>query len=94
MGKVGAQQNQNDFLSAELQEERNFEGAEMSTTDTEITFFGARAADFIGVRTSAGVNDLTITYRNIWGRPEAAEFVNHAQGNEVVPTVQIGSQYW
>lgn len=36
--------------------------------------------------------DLTITYRNIWEDPEAAEFVrNHAQGNEVVPTVQIGS---
>ena len=36
--------------------------------------------------------DPTITYRNIWEDPEAAEFVrNHAQGNEVVPTVQIGS---
>ena len=36
--------------------------------------------------------DLTITYRNIWEDPEAAAFVrNHAQGNEVVPTIQIGS---
>ena len=36
--------------------------------------------------------NLTITYRNIWEDPEAAAFVrSHAQGNEVVPTVQIGS---
>ena len=36
--------------------------------------------------------DLTITYRNIWEDPEAAAFVrNHAQGNEVVPTIQIAS---
>ena len=36
--------------------------------------------------------ELTITYRNIWEDPEAAEFVRtHAHGNETVPTVQIGS---
>ena len=34
---------------------------------------------------------LTIHYRNIWDDPDAAEFVrNHANGNEIVPTVQIG----
>ena len=36
-------------------------------------------------------SDLQITYRNIWEDPEAAAFVrDHANGNEVVPTVKIG----
>ena len=36
-------------------------------------------------------SDLQITYRNIWEAPEAAAFVrDHANGNEVVPTVKIG----
>jgi hypothetical protein len=36
--------------------------------------------------------DLTIHFRNIWDEPEAAEFVRtHAQGNEIVPTVQVGA---
>jgi len=36
--------------------------------------------------------DLSISYRNIWEDPEAAAFVrDHAEGNEVVPTVQVGS---
>ena len=42
------------------------------------------------IRDSADT-DLTIHFRNIWEEPDAAEFVrNHAQGNEIVPTVQIG----
>ena len=36
-------------------------------------------------------SDLQITYRNIWEDPEAAAFArDHANGNEVVPTVKIG----
>ena len=65
----------------------------MSTTDTEITFFWRPGCGFcMALERQLASTDLTITYRNIWEDPEAAEFVrNHAQGNEVVPTVQIGS---
>ena len=36
-------------------------------------------------------SDLTIQFRNIWEDQTAAEFVRaHADGNEVVPTVQVG----
>jgi hypothetical protein len=35
--------------------------------------------------------DLAITYRNIWEDPEAAAFVRAcADGNEIVPTVEVG----
>ncbi len=65
----------------------------MSTTDTEITFFWRPGCGFcMALERQLASTDLTITYRNIWEDPEAAEFVrNHAQGNEVVPTIQIGS---
>ncbi len=65
----------------------------MSTTNTEITFFWRPGCGFcMALERQLASTDLTITYRNIWEDPEAAEFVrNHAQGNEVVPTVQIGS---
>ena len=65
----------------------------MSTTDTEITFFWRPGCGFcMALERQLASTDLTITYRNIWEDPEAAAFVrNHAQGNEVVPTVQIGS---
>ena len=65
----------------------------MSTTDTDITFFWRPGCGFcMALERQLASTDLTITYRNIWEDPEAAAFVrNHAQGNEVVPTVQIGS---
>ena len=65
----------------------------MSTTDTDITFFWRPGCGFcMALERQLASTDLTITYRNIWEDPEAAEFVrNHAQGNEVVPTIQIGS---
>ena len=65
----------------------------MSTTDTEITFYCRTGSGYcMAIKRQLASTDLTITYRNIWEDPEAAEFVrNHAQGNEVVPTVQIGS---
>ena len=35
--------------------------------------------------------DLAITYRNIWEGSEAAAFVRAcADGNEIVPTVEVG----
>ena len=65
----------------------------MSTTDTDITFFWRPGCGFcMALERQLASTDLTITYRNIWEDPEAAAFVrNHAQGNEVVPTIQIGS---
>mgnify|MGYP001273200175 CR=1 FL=1 len=65
----------------------------MSTTDTEITFFWRPGCGFcMALERQLASTNLTITYRNIWEDPEAAAFVrSHAQGNEVVPTVQIGS---
>ena len=65
----------------------------MSTTDTDITFFWRPGCGFcMALERQLASTDLTITYRTIWEDPEAAAFVrNHAQGNEVVPTVQIGS---
>ena len=65
----------------------------MSTTDTDITFFWRPGCGFcMALERQLASTDLTITYRNICEDPEAAAFVrNHAQGNEVVPTVQIGS---
>ena len=65
----------------------------MSTTDTDITVFWRPGCGFcMALERQLASTDLTITYRNIWEDPEAAAFVrNHAQGNEVVPTVQIGS---
>ena len=65
----------------------------MSTTDTDITFFWRPGCGFcMALERQLASTDLTITYRNIWEDPEAAAFVrNRAQGNEVVPTIQIGS---
>tara|TARA_Y100001936_G_scaffold247861_1_gene294582 strand:- start:1068 stop:1328 length:261 start_codon:yes stop_codon:yes gene_type:complete len=65
----------------------------MSTTDTDITFFWRPGCGFcMALERQLASTDLTITYRNIWEDPEAAAFVrHHAQGNEVVPTIQIGS---
>ena len=65
----------------------------MSTTDTDITYFWRPGCRFcMALERQLASTDLTITYRNIWEDPEAAAFVrNHAQGNEVVPTIQIGS---
>ncbi|MCP3935458.1 MAG: NrdH-redoxin [Actinomycetia bacterium] len=38
------------------------------------------------------VGDLPITRHNIWADPEAADYVReHANGNETVPTVRVGS---
>ena len=64
----------------------------MSTTDTEITFFWRPGCGFcMALERQLASTDLTITYRNIWEDPEAAAFVrDHANGNEVVPTVKIG----
>ena len=65
----------------------------MSTTDTDITFFWRPGCGFcMALERQLASTDLTITYRNIWEDPEAAACVrNHAQGNEVVPTIQSGS---
>ena len=65
----------------------------MSTTDTDITFFWRPGCGFcMALERQLASTDLTITYRNIWEDTDAAAFVrNHAQGNEVVPTIQIGS---
>ena len=64
----------------------------MSTTDTDITFFWRPGCGFcMALERQLASTDLTITYRNIWEDPEAAAFVrDHANGNEVVPTVKIG----
>ena len=35
--------------------------------------------------------DMAITFRNIWEDPEAAAFVRaSADGNEIVPTIEVG----
>ena len=35
--------------------------------------------------------DMGITFRNIWEDPEAAAFVRaSADGNEIVPTIEVG----
>ena len=65
----------------------------MTATQHEVTIFWRPGCGFcMALERQLASTDLTITYRNIWEDPEAAAFVrNHAQGNEVVPTVQIGS---
>ena len=65
----------------------------MSGSDGEITMFWRPGCGFcMALDRQLEQTDLSISYRNIWEDPEAAAFVReHAQGNEVVPTVQVGS---
>jgi mycoredoxin len=39
--------------------------------------------------------EIPLTKHNIWEDPEAAKFVRSlANGNETVPTVAVGDQFW
>ncbi len=65
----------------------------MTTTQHEVTVFWRPGCGFcMALERQLSDTDLTIHFRNIWDEPEAAEFVRtHAQGNEIVPTVQVGA---
>lgn len=64
-------------------------------SDTPIDFYWRPGCGFcLALDRGLGkVGDLPITRHNIWEDPEAAAFVReHANGNETVPTVRVGSQ--
>lgn len=65
----------------------------MTATQHEVTIFWRPGCGFcMALERQLADTDLTIHYRNIWEDPDAAEFVrNHANGNEIVPTVEIGA---
>lgn len=44
------------------------------------------------LRVGLMLRGVRATWRNVWDDPEASEFVrSHAQGNETVPTVRVGT---
>jgi mycoredoxin len=58
-----------------------------------ITFYWRPGCGFcMGLERQLGKQEIPLDKRNIWDDPEAADFVrSHANGNETVPTVQVGS---
>ncbi|HAX06191.1 MAG TPA: NrdH-redoxin [Acidimicrobiaceae bacterium] len=64
----------------------------MTASGQEVTIFWRPGCGFcMALERQLADSDLTIHFRNIWEDHEAAEFVRaHAQGNEIVPTVQVG----
>jgi len=64
----------------------------MNERQQEITVYWRPGCGFcMALERQLADSDLTIQYRNIWEDQDAAEFVrSHANGNEVVPTVQVG----
>ena len=64
----------------------------MTEGHQEITVYWRPGCGFcMALERQLAESDLTIQFRNIWEDPTAAEFVRaHADGNEVVPTVQVG----
>jgi len=45
----------------------------------------------MALKRQLSTTDTTITFRNIWEDPEAAAFVRDcADGNEIVPTIEVG----
>ena len=64
----------------------------MNQDNNDLTIFWRPGCGFcMALDRQLSTSDLQIAYRNIWEDPEAAAFVrDHANGNEVVPTVKIG----
>ena len=63
----------------------------MTTSENEITFYWRPGCGFcMALARQLNETGLTMLFRNIWEDPDAAAFVrSHADGNEIVPTVQV-----
>jgi len=63
----------------------------LTTSENEITFYWRPGCGFcMALERQLNETGLTMLFRNIWEDPDAAAFVrSHADGNEIVPTVQV-----
>ena len=67
-------------------------GWTLTTNEDDLIFYWRPGCGFcMALEGQLNQTDLAITYRNIWEDPEAAAFVRAcADGNEIVPTVEVG----
>lgn len=72
---------------------RDIEGGwTLTTNEDDLIFYWRPGCGFcMALEHQLSTTDMAITFRNIWEDPEAAAFVRaSADGNEIVPTIEVG----
>tara|TARA_B100000949_G_scaffold92339_1_gene82480 strand:- start:787 stop:1107 length:321 start_codon:yes stop_codon:yes gene_type:complete len=72
---------------------RDLEGGwTLTTNEDDLIFYWRPGCGFcMALERQLSTTDMAITFRNIWEDPEAAAFVRaSADGNEIVPTIEVG----